>query len=64
MGTRKEWLEAAGSISEKIWGWQGEVEGQPVYTHESEGQKTNSGYMSEDAHQKVFATREEKNERN
>ena len=43
MGTRKERLEAAGSISEKILGWKCSVEGQRVYTHESEGQKTNSG---------------------
>jgi len=46
LGTRKERLEAAGSISEKIWGWQCSVEGQPVYTHESEGQKTNSGLIT------------------
>ncbi len=46
MGTRKERLEAAGSISEKILGWKCSVEGQRVYTHESEGQKTNSGFYS------------------
>ncbi len=46
MGTRKERLEAAGSISEKILGWKCSVEGQRVYTHESEGQKTNSGYKA------------------
>ncbi len=27
----------------KYWGWKCSVEGQRVYTHESEGQKTNSG---------------------
>ena len=47
MGTRKERLEAAGSISEKILGWKCSVEGQRVYTHESEGQKTNSGLVKE-----------------
>ena len=39
-------LEAAGSISEKILGWKCSVEGQRVYTHESDGQKTNSGLVA------------------
>ncbi len=39
LGTRKERLEAAGSISEKIFVWKGSVEGQRMYTHESDGPK-------------------------
>ncbi len=41
----KRLVGAAGSISEKILGWKRSDEGQRVYTHESEGQKTNSGLI-------------------
>ena len=33
-------LAVSGTISEKILGWKCSVEGQRVYTHESEGQKS------------------------